>query len=187
MKKIAIFASGNGTNAQRISEYFVNNKNIKVSIILSDKKDAFVLERAKKLNIPAQSFTKNDFNETDNIIQLLKQYDIDLIVLAGFLKLVPENLIEAFPNKIINIHPALLPKFGGKGMYGHHVHDAVIAAHEKKSGITIHYVSKNFDEGTTIFQAICDLTSEDTPETLAEKIHLLEYEHFPKVIEKLLQ
>lgn len=186
MKKIAIFASGNGTNAQRISEYFSDNPNIEISIILSDRKNAYVLERARKLNIPSRYFTKQEWLETDDILNLIKELDIDLIVLAGFLKLVPPSLIAAFPHQIINIHPALLPKFGGKGMYGERVHEAVIAAHEKQSGITIHYVNEHFDEGTTIFQATCPITAEDTPETLAQKIHLLEYEHFPKVIETLL-
>lgn len=186
MKKIAIFASGNGTNAQRISEYFSDNRNIEISIILSDRKDAYVLERAKNLHIPFRYFTKQEFYETDDILNLMNELEVDLIVLAGFLKLVPAKLIQAFPNKIINIHPALLPKFGGKGMYGSRVHEAVIAAQEQQSGITIHFVNEHFDEGATIFQATCDIALHDTPETLAQKIHLLEYEHFPKVIEQLL-
>lgn len=185
-KKIAIFASGNGTNAQRIAEYFSENPNVEISIILCDRKDAYVLERAKKLNIPSRYFTKYEFYETNTILNILKDLQIDLIVLAGFLKLVPKLLIDSFPHRIINIHPALLPKFGGKGMYGERVHEAVIAAKEQQSGITIHYVNEYFDEGATIFQATCPIDTEETPETLAQKIHLLEYEHFPKVIESLL-
>ena len=186
MIKIAILASGNGTNAQQISEYFADNEQVKVECIIYNRRDAYVAERAKKLGIPAVYFGKKDFFENGNVLSYLKNHGIDWVILAGFLWLVPEDILAAFPNRIINIHPALLPKYGGKGMYGHHVHEAVIANHEKESGITIHIVDCNYDKGTTLFQAKCQLTEEDTPDTLAEKIHLLEKEHFPKIIEKTI-
>ena len=187
MKRIAIFASGSGTNAQRIIEYFQNIKDkINISLILSNKEDAYVLERAKKFDISSFVFTAKQFKETDIVINELKKNQIDFIVLAGFLLKVPDVFIKVFPEKIINIHPALLPKYGGKGMYGSHVHEAVIEAKEKESGITIHYVNEHYDEGQIIFQAKCKIDENDTPEILAQKIHTLEYEHFPKVIEKLL-
>lgn len=184
MVKLAILASGNGTNAQRISEYFADSDHVKVECIIYNRKDAYVAERAKKLGIPAIYFGKKDFFENGNVLAYLKAQDIDWVILAGFLWLVPEDILAAFPNRIINIHPALLPNYGGKGMYGHHVHEAVIANHEKESGITIHIVDNHYDKGTTLFQAKCQLTDQDTPDTLAEKIHLLEQEHFPVVIEK---
>lgn len=186
MKNIAIFASGNGTNAQRIAEYFVNSKNINIVLILSNKEQAFVLERAKNLKIDAVSFTKSEFTEGAKVDTLLSDYNIDFIVLAGFLWLVPDFLIRKFQNKIINIHPALLPAYGGKGMYGSKVHEAVIAAAEKESGITIHYVNNKYDDGQIIFQAKCQIEKDDNADDLAAKIHKLEYEHFPKIIEKLL-
>lgn len=186
MKKIAIFASGNGTNAQRIIEYFYDNVNINVELILSNKKDAYVLERAKKFNIDSVVFSKEDFYQTSKILNILKEKHIDLIVLAGFLWLVPESLINNFVNKIINIHPALLPKYGGKGMYGMHVHRAVLDSKDKESGITIHYVNPVYDEGNIIFQAKCDVYPTDTPETLAGRVHELEYKHFGPLIKNLL-
>lgn len=184
---IAIFASGSGTNAQRLSEYFKNHPSINISLILSNKADAYVLERAKKLEIPAYVFTAGDFNKTLQVLDILKIFEIDFIVLAGFLLLVPDYLLKAFPGKIVNIHPALLPKYGGKGMYGHHVHEVVIATGDKESGISIHYVNEHYDEGNIIFQAKCPVSLDDTAETLAAKIHELEYEHFPMVLEKLLK
>ncbi|NVO01060.1 MAG: phosphoribosylglycinamide formyltransferase [Bacteroidetes bacterium] len=187
MTNIAIFASGSGTNAQRIIEYFANNSKIQISLVLSNKSDAFVLERAKKLNKPSFVFTADQFKNTDIVIEKLKEYNIDFIVLAGFLLKVPENIIKAFPNSIINIHPALLPKYGGKGMYGANVHKAVIEAKEPKSGITIHYVNEHYDEGQIVFQATCEISENDTAETLAEKIHLLEFEHFPRIIEEVVR
>ena len=186
MKKIAILASGNGTNAQQISEYFADSEKVKVECIIYNRKDAYVAERAKKLGIPAVYFGRKDFFENGNVLAYLQSHDIDWVILAGFLWLVPEEILAAFPNRIINIHPALLPKYGGKGMYGHHVHEAVVANHEKESGITIHIVDGNYDKGIILFQAKCQLTENDTPDTLAEKIHLLEKEHFPKVIEKTI-
>ncbi|WP_372641237.1 phosphoribosylglycinamide formyltransferase [Ancylomarina sp.] len=186
MKRIAIFASGSGSNAENIAHYFKSNPEVEISIILSNKKDAFVLERANKLNIPSQSFTRNDFYESNAIIDLLKNKKIDLIVLAGFLWLVPGSLIKAYPNAIVNIHPALLPNYGGKGMYGMNVHNAVIANKDKESGITIHIVNEKYDDGETILQAKCQIEENDTAEDLANKIHDLEYEHFPRAVENYL-
>lgn len=184
MKKIAIFASGSGSNAENIARYFNNNENLNIKCIYSNKVDAFVLERAKKLNIPTFVFSKHDFYETDIVFNHLKSEKVDLIVLAGFLWLIPENLTQNFI--IINIHPALLPKYGGKGMYGDKVHKAVVENGEKESGITIHYVNEIYDEGKIIFQAKCNVLPDDTPDDVASKVHALEYEYFPKVIEKLL-
>ncbi len=186
MKKIAIFASGSGTNAQNIIEYFVHNSNIQVCRIYSNNEDAYVLTRAKKFNIPTLTFNKNDFLKTDKIINQLKNDETDLIVLAGFLWLVPINILKRFTNRIINIHPALLPKYGGKGMYGSFVHEAVIKANEKESGISIHLVNEKYDEGEIIFQAICKIDGNETPDSLAAKIHTLEHNHFPQVIEEFL-
>lgn len=185
-KKIAVFASGSGTNFQQICEYFQQSDKAQVDILIVNKKDAYVRERAKALGIEQRYFTREDFYNSDKIVDLLTLRKTDLIVLAGFLWLVPQNLLAAFPNKIVNIHPALLPAYGGKGMYGHHVHQAVIAARESKSGITIHYVNEQYDRGDIIFQAECSLTDQDTVETLEEKIHLLEKEYYPKVIDSIL-
>jgi len=186
MKRIAIFASGSGSNAENIANYFKSSPEIEISLILSNKKDAFVLERANKLNIPSYVFNRNDFYETDNIINLLKTKKIDLVVLAGFLWLVPVSLIKAYPNAILNIHPALLPKYGGKGMYGMHVHNTVIKNGDHESGITIHVVNERFDEGKTILQETCVIEANDSPEDLANKIHELEHEHFPRAVENYL-
>jgi phosphoribosylglycinamide formyltransferase-1 len=187
MIRIAIFASGSGSNAENIANYFKNNSNVDVSLILTNNPNAYVLERAKNLGIKSLVFTKDDFSKTDNILQFLIKNDINLIVLAGFLLKIPQNLIKAFPNKIVNIHPALLPKYGGKGMYGEKVHQSVIEAKEKESGITIHYVNEHYDEGEVIFQATCSIETTDSANDLAAKIHELEYEHFPKVIGGLLK
>jgi phosphoribosylglycinamide formyltransferase-1 len=178
-------ASGSGTNAENIINYFKNSDAISVDLVLSNKKDAKVLERATRLKIPNRSFDKNDFIDTDEVLNLLKE-NADYVILAGFLLKIPARIIAAFPNKIINIHPALLPKYGGKGMYGMHVHDAVVANKEKQTGITIHYVNENYDEGQIIFQATCEVLPGDTADDVAAKVHKLEYEHFPKVIEDLL-
>ena len=183
---IAIFGSGNGSNAQRISEYFADKEGIKIATFVVNKKDAYMIERAKNLGIPCRVFGRNDFYNTTNVVNYLKEMDIDIVVLAGFLWLVPENILQAFPHRIINIHPALLPLYGGKGMYGMNVHQAVIDNKELESGITIHFVDEKYDEGTTIFQAKCSIAPDDTAETLAKKIHLLEYEHFPVVIEQVI-
>ena len=183
--KIALFASGSGSNAENIVHYFSQNPDFSFPLIVSNKSDAFVHSRAKKLTIPSFTFSREDFTDGDKIMILLREYNIDCIVLAGFLLKIPQTLILAFPNKIINIHPALLPKHGGKGMYGMRVHEAVAEAKEPESGITIHYVNNNYDEGSIIFQETCQVLPTDTPEMIAEKVHALEYEHFPKVIEKL--
>lgn len=187
MKRVAVFASGSGTNFQQICEYFnQKNNDIKIELLIVNKKNAYVLERAKQLNVKSQYFNREDFYYSDRVVECLKENQIDFIVLAGFLWLIPNNILKEYPNKIINIHPALLPNYGGKGMHGHHVHEAVIAAKESESGITIHYVNEHYDEGNIIFQAKCSITPEDTADSLAEKIHLLEKEHFPKVIDSLL-
>lgn len=187
MKRVTVFASGSGTNFQQICEYFnQKNNDIKIELLIVNKKNAYVLERAKQLNVKSQYFNREDFYYSDRVVECLKENQIDFIVLAGFLWLIPDNILKEYPNKIINIHPALLPKYGGKGMHGHHVHEAVIAAKEQESGITIHYVNEKYDEGNIIFQAKCSITPEDTVDSLAEKIHLLEKEHFPKVIDSLL-
>lgn len=185
-KNIAIFASGSGSNAENIIRYFRNNDSICVSLVLSNKSDAYVLERAHRLGVSCNVFPKEDWIAGDEVLAVLQEYRIDFIVLAGFLVRVPDLILHAYPNKIINIHPALLPKFGGKGMYGSRVHEAVVAAGEKESGITIHYINERYDEGNTIFQATCPVLPDDTPEDVAEKVHALEYKHFPLIIEKVL-
>ncbi len=182
-KRLAILASGNGTNAQQISEYFSNRSDVVVDIIIYNKRDAYVAVRAQKLGIESRYFSRRDFMESDVVLDLLKARGIDYVILAGFLLLVPDNILEAFPQRVLNIHPALLPKFGGKGMYGHHVHEAVVANHETETGITIHVVDNRYDCGTTIFQARCKVASTDTPDDVAANIHLLEKEYFPKVID----
>lgn len=183
MKKIVIFASGSGSNAENIVTYFSKDKNISFPCILSNKEEAFVKVRAEKLGVPFKYFTKEEWKNGD-ILRFLQEIEPDLIVLAGFLLRVPEEIISAFPEKIINIHPSLLPKHGGKGMYGMHVHEAVVADGDKESGITIHFVNENLDEGAIIFQAKCEVLPTDTPEDVAGKVHELEYKFFPEVIEK---
>ncbi|WP_242120637.1 phosphoribosylglycinamide formyltransferase [Aestuariivivens sediminicola] len=187
MKRIVIFASGSGTNAENLITYFENDQNIKVVQVLSNNAQAQVLERAKRRNISALSFNRIAFTKTNEVLNILKANHPDLIILAGFLWKMPISILEAFPNKIINIHPALLPKYGGKGMYGMHVHEAVVANRESESGITIHYVNENYDEGAIIFQAKCEVLAGDTADDVAAKIHELEMEHFPKVVERLLR
>lgn len=182
--KIAIFASGSGSNAENIANYF-KDSNIEISLILTNNKDAFALERAKKLNIESYIFNRDQFKNSSDVVDKLKEHNIDLVVLAGFLWLIPSNLIKAFPNKIINIHPALLPNYGGKGMYGDKVHQAVFDNKETETGITIHYVNEAYDEGTIIAQHKAEITTNDTPDDIAKKVHQLEYEHFPKEIEKI--
>jgi len=185
MKRLAIFVSGGGTNLQRIAEYFAPNPEVEIACVVSNNKDAYANQRAKNLGIPLKVIDRQTFNDK-NFSEELKSLNVDLIVLAGFLWLVPQHLIDAFPNKIINIHPALLPKYGGKGFYGHHVHEAVVAAHEKESGITIHYVNERYDSGNIIFQAKVALSKNDNPDDVAAKIHVLEQMNFPVVIENLL-
>jgi len=183
-KRIAIFASGNGSNAENIVQYFNNHKTIEIALIVTNNPKAYVLERAKKLGIKSLSLSHSTFSKNGDLYQKMIENDINWIVLAGFLLKVPKNITKSFANKIINIHPSLLPKYGGKGMYGDRVHQAVIAAKEKESGITIHYVNDHYDEGKIIFQAKCSIDANDTPEDLAKKIHELEYQYFPRVIEE---
>jgi len=184
--KIAIFASGKGSNAQQIIRHFKGKTAYEIALIVSSRKDAGVLDIAKNEGIPSIVLDKNNFFSSDDYVQFLKDLNIDFIILAGFLWKIPVGLIHAYPQKIVNIHPALLPNYGGKGMYGHFVHEAVINAREKQSGITIHFVDELYDHGAVIFQATCDITEQDTPDTLAEKIHQLEHQHFPAIIEKVL-
>ena len=187
MIKIAIFASGSGTNAQRIAEYFrMPSSSICVELILSNNPGAYVLERGKALQIDCITFSREEFYKSDRIPLLLKEREIDFIVLAGFLWLVPDSILKAYSQKILNVHPALLPAYGGKGMYGMKVHEAVIANHDKESGITIHLVDEHYDKGQILFQAKCGIDDFDTPASLAEKIHKLEYAYFPKIIENYI-
>ena len=187
MKNIAIFASGSGSNAEQIIRYFQQTKTACVKFIITDNKQAGVINRAKKLGVPSFYFSKEDLANTESVIEFLQQNNIALIVLAGYLKKIPESLIDAFPNSIINIHPALLPDFGGKGMYGIHVHEAVLKAQRKQSGISIHYVNNNFDEGEIVFQATCDVEKSDTPQLLAAKVLELEHAHYATIIDKVLK
>lgn len=184
MLNIIIFASGSGTNAQNIIEHFQNNDLARVSYVMSNNANAGVLERAKRLGIPCKTFTKKEMNE-EAFLSFVQEH-ADFVVLAGFLLKIPDSLVELYPKSIVNIHPALLPKYGGKGMYGMHVHRAVVENGEVETGITIHYVNENYDEGAIIFQESVALSKEDSPEDVAAKIHLLEQEHFPKVIENIL-
>ena len=186
MRNIAIFASGSGTNAENIIRYFSNRKSARVKLILSNKREAFVLKRAESHNIKSIFFDRHDFYETGKVLETLMENKIDFIVLAGFLWLVPGNILKFYDRRIINIHPALLPNHGGKGMYGDKVHKSVIANHEKESGITIHYVNNIYDAGDIIFQARCDVDKNDTPDALASKVHALEYRYFPQVIEEIV-
>lgn len=182
-KNIAIFASGSGTNAENIIQYFKENDKVIVKLVVTNNPNAYVLERAKGFNIPSFCFPKVEWVEGERILNLMMDEHIDFIVLAGFLLKIPMLLISAFPNKIVNIHPALLPKYGGKSMYGNKVHEAVVNAKEKESGITIHFIDENYDRGSIIFQAKCQVSSSDTPEDVAGKIHKLEYKWYPVIIE----
>ena len=186
MKRIAIFASGSGTNAQKIIEHFAPIDDIEVSLVLTNREDAYVLERASAHGIPAYVFDRQMFYDSTQVHDILRDVGIDFIVLAGFLWLVPPGILSDWAGRIVNIHPALLPKFGGKGMYGSKVHQAVIEAGEKETGITIHYVNEVYDDGEIIFQEKFDVLPDDTPDTIADKIHLLEHTHFPIIIEKLV-
>jgi len=187
MKHIVIFASGNGSNAENLIRYFKDSEDYIVSMVVSNNPKAKVLERAKKLNTSAFSFNRMAFYDTNHVLNLLKSSHCDLVVLAGFLWKFPKQIIAEFPNKIINLHPALLPKFGGKGMYGMHVHDAVVAKKENETGITIHYVNENYDEGAIIFQRKCRVDESDTAKDVADKIHNLEMEWFPRIVENILK
>ncbi|WP_140938769.1 phosphoribosylglycinamide formyltransferase [Sphingobacterium lumbrici] len=186
-KRIAIFASGSGSNAQKIMEHFKYSNEVEVALILSNNPDAYVLQRADNFEIPSHVFDRHDFYQTTDIVELLKKLDINLVVLAGFLWLIPQSLLQAFPNKIINIHPALLPKHGGKGMYGDRVHQAVLNAGDIEHGITIHFVNENFDEGEVIYQARFRVEPDDTLEIIKFNGQQLEHLHYPKVIENLLK
>lgn len=186
-KRIAIFASGSGSNAQKLMEHFKRSNEIEISLVLTNNADAYVLQRADNFEIPSHIFDKHEFYKTDEVIDLLKNLDIDFIVLAGFLWLIPKNLIEAYPGRIVNIHPAILPKYGGKGMYGDHVHHAVMAAGETEGGITIHYVDENYDEGEYIYQAKYKIDKADNLEMVKFKGQQLEHQHYPRIIEAVVK
>lgn len=186
MKRVVIFASGSGSNAENLIKFFHNSDNASVVQVLTNNPHAKVLDRCKRLKVSALSFNRIAFTQTEDVLNILKSSNPDLIVLAGFLWKFPENILKNFSNKVINIHPALLPKFGGKGMYGMNVHKAVVENKETETGITIHYVNENYDEGAIIFQAKCKVEASDSAEDVATKIHKLEMEHFPKVIDRLL-
>jgi phosphoribosylglycinamide formyltransferase-1 len=187
MSNLALFASGSGSNAERIVRYFESDPDVHISMILSNKPDAYVLERARNLGVPSRVFNRPEFYGSDLVLNTLLDLKTDLIVLAGFLWLVPDNILKHYPSRILNIHPALLPDFGGKGMYGHHVHEAVIQSGKPVSGITIHLVDENYDRGRILFQAECPVLQGDTPDSLAERIHLLEHRHYPEEIKKYLE
>ena len=186
MTNVAIFVSGSGTNCENIIRYFKDSEKVNIRLVVSNKADAYALVRAQSLDVPTAVMTKNDFNDQEKMTDLMKAYDVDFIVLAGFLLIVPDFLIKTYERRMINIHPALLPKYGGKGMYGHHVHEAVKAAGEKETGMTVHYVSDVCDGGEIIAQFRTPLSPEDTPDDIAHKEHLLEMEHFPRVIEQII-
>ncbi|MBO3096925.1 phosphoribosylglycinamide formyltransferase [Gelidibacter pelagius] len=186
MKRIVVFASGSGTNAENLIKYF-NNRDIgSVIQVLTNNPHAKVLDRCKSLKVSALSFNRTAFSQSNDVLNILKASQPDLIVLAGFLWKFPDFILHEFPDIVINIHPALLPKYGGKGMYGSYVHEAVVSNKETETGITIHYVNEHYDEGAIVFQAKCEVNPSDTAETVAAKIHELEMEHFPKVVEELL-
>lgn len=185
MIKIAILVSGNGTNAENIIKYFANNKNVEVSIVMSNKPDAYGLTRASNLNIATGHFNREEFSNGTTLRQF-EQLGINWIILAGFLWLVPDVILNQYDGRIVNIHPSLLPKYGGKGMYGDKVHEAVVANHDTQSGITIHTIDQHYDEGKTVFQATCPVLPTDNAHDVATKVHALEYEWFPRVIEKLV-
>ncbi len=186
-KNIAVLASGSGTNAENIIRYFREKGSARVALVLTNRQKAFVLERAKGLGVPCASLSKEEWESGEAVLAMLRRYDIDFVVLAGFLARVPDNVLHAYADKMRNIHPSLLPKYGGKGLYGDRVHEAVIAAGERESGITIHYTNERYDEGAVICQLKCPVLPDDTPDSLAQRIHQLEYEHYPRVIERLLQ
>ncbi|MFK7807464.1 MAG: phosphoribosylglycinamide formyltransferase [Saprospiraceae bacterium] len=186
MKNIAIFASGSGSNAKKIMEHFEGHPKIRVALIVSNRSKAGVLEHAKTHEIPTLTIKKNEFYESEEILEIFNNYSVDFLVLAGFLWLIPSYLVQSYPHHILNIHPALLPKFGGKGMYGMNVHRAVKAANETESGMTIHWVNERYDEGGIVFQAKCPITEPDTPEDIARKVLSLEHQYYPKVIEQAI-
>lgn len=185
--KIAILASGSGSNAENIIKYFSGRDDVEFPLIISNKADAYVHKRAEQLGIKSYTLSREEIKTPSLLIELLRKYDINLIVLAGYLLKIPAELINEYPGKIINIHPALLPKFGGKGMYGDFVHEAVINSGEKFSGITIHLVNENYDEGEHLFQAKCDIVTGETAQSLASKVHELEYLHFPAEVDRYIK
>ncbi|WP_040279488.1 phosphoribosylglycinamide formyltransferase [Psychroserpens damuponensis] len=187
MKRIVIFASGSGTNAENLIKFFHNREYASVIQVLTNNPHAKVLERAKTLKVSALSFNKIAFTQTDDVLNILKHSKPDLIILAGFLWMFPKHILNEFPNKVINIHPALLPKYGGKGMYGMNVHEAIVANKETETGITIHYVNEHYDEGAIIFQSKCAVLKTDSAQDVADRIHELEMKHFPEVVDKLLK
>lgn len=194
MRNLAIFASGSGTNAENLIQYFSGREDYRVAVVLCNKPDAFVLQRAQRLGVPSVVFDKSQLMCSEaltpegkpSVVSILKEYDAFALILAGFLMKIPSHLIDAWPRRIINIHPALLPKYGGKGMHGMHVHEAVVAAKEVESGITIHLVDEQYDHGKTLFQAKCEVLPCDTAHDVAAKIHLLEQAHFPEVVDDYL-
>lgn len=185
MKRLSIFVSGNGTNLQRIADYFSTNPDVEIANVVCNNPQAYSIERAKRLGIPLRMINKEEF-KSEAFVEEMKELNVDLIVLAGFLWKIPEALVKAFPKRIVNIHPALLPKYGGKGFYGEHVHEAVVAAKESQSGITVHYVNEIYDSGEIILQARVSLDEKETPDSLAAKIHKLEQAYFPVAIEQVL-
>lgn len=186
-KRIAIFASGSGSNAQKLMEHFKRSNDVEIALVLTNNPDAYVLQRADNFEIPSHIFDRHEFYHTDNIIDLLKNLEVDLIVLAGFLWLIPKNLIAEYPGRIVNIHPAILPKYGGKGMYGDFVHHAVLEAGEPEGGITIHYVDENYDEGEYIYQAKYRIDKGDSLEMIKFKGQQLEHQHYPRIVETLIK
>lgn len=193
MKRIALFASGSGSNAEKIADYFADSDEVVISLVLTNNPKAGVIDRARRgfgtgrVHALVVIFDRPTFYQSNQIVELLKNQRIDLIVLAGFMWLIPADLVRAFPNRIINIHPALLPKYGGKGMYGHFVHEAVVAAGESESGITIHFVNEHYDEGAIIFRATCPISPTDAPDDVARKVQVLEHEHYPRVVAEVLK
>ena len=187
MVNIAIFVSGSGSNCENIIQYFQHNEQVHIALVVSNRSDAYALVRAKKLNVPTAVLPKADFNNKDKVLKLMADYRIDFIVLAGFLLMIPDWLISVYQRRMINLHPALLPKFGGMGMYGHHVHEAVRKANETETGMTVHWVSTVCDGGEIIAQFRTPITPDDTPGDIADKEHILEMQHFPRVIETILR
>lgn len=186
MSKLAVFISGSGTNAENIIQYFQKKKSAEISIVVSDNESAYGLQRAKNLNVPTHCFTKGQFKDGTEVLELLKENEISFIVLAGFLSFVPDSIVSAYAGRIVNIHPSLLPKHGGKGMYGSIVHQSVVANNEKESGITIHFVNEKFDDGEIIFQVKCSVESTDEAQEVEKKVRALEMEHYPQVVEQVL-
>ena len=187
MQHLAIFASGTGSNARKIIEFFLNSTEIKVALVVSNKREAGVLDIAQNYNIPTYVTDRKTFYETEDLLTVLHDQEVDFIALAGFLWLIPGYLVQAFPRKILNIHPALLPKYGGKGMYGIHVHTAVQAAGDAESGMTIHFVNEHYDEGDVVFQARCPISPTDTPDHIAHQVLALEHAYYPEVIQKIMK